>query len=910
MKILLLEDNSTDADLTIIGLSQLIPDISIEHAVTLRQARSLLTANHSFDIAVLDVNLPDGNGLEILIEIRQQDLNFPVIMLTGSGDEETAVTALKSGAEDYIVKRDDYVSNLPESINQAITNFKENAFNKSEVIQVLYIEHHAADIDFTIRHLAQYAPYIHIDPVTTVDEALIKLNSENFKKYKLVLMDYRLPGMDALELIKTIRQKVKLKIPIILVTGQGNEELAVQALKLGANDYLTKSENYLFKLPSVIVNCYQHYELKKRHLAQVESESKYRLLADNSGDIIFTLDMDLNYTYISPAVKTMRGFTPEEAITHKIKEVLTPASYLKVTKLIGTIQSEKSLITGQECLINAVELEMYKKDKSTIWTEVKTSLIFDENKNAVGILGVTRDISERKAISDKLIQLSRAVEQSPTLVEITDIKGNIEYINPKFTETTGYSFKEVVGKNPRFLKSGYTTDKEYKNLWNTITSGGEWRGEFHNKRKDGTLYWEEALISSIKNSEGEITHYLALKSDITEKKKILNELIVAKEKAEESDRLKSAFLANMSHEIRTPMNGILGFSALLSEPELGKEEQQEYIKLIQVSGARMLNLISEIIDISKIESGMMEISLQEVNINEGMDFVFNLLKLDAKEKSIDITHNSNSFPDLYLITDSEKLYAVLTNLVKNAIKYTDKGSIEFGYNIKNSTVEFFVKDTGIGIPLDRQSAIFERFIQVDIANIAARHGAGLGLAIAKAFVKLLDGDIWLESQEGMGTTFYFTLPFNTKNKEPSLQTNTIKKIGKENATHINSKLKILITDDDTISRKLISKSVNEFAREIIEAKNGLEAVEKFKENSYFDLILMDVQMPIMNGYDAITEIRKLDKNIIIITQSAFGLTGDREKAISAGSNDYITKPIDKNELVLLLNKYFNPSKVN
>ncbi|MCW2118388.1 response regulator [Flavobacterium sp. 7A] len=909
MKILLLEDNSLDADLTIISLSRLLPNSTIEHASTLLKARSLLSVNNSFDIALLDVNLPDGNGLEILIEIRKQDLSFPVIMLTGAGDEETAVTALKSGAEDYIIKRGDYIANLPEYIHQAIINFKENTFTKSEVIEVLYIEHHAADIDFTIRHCAQYAPYIHIDAIASAKEALLILKNERYKKYKLILMDYRLSGMDALELIKTIRQTIKLKIPIILVTGQGNEELAVQALKLGANDYLTKTENYLIKLPSVIVNCYQLYELKKRQLAQVESESKYRLLADNSGDIIFTLDMDLNYTYISPAVKTMTGYEPEEAIKHKLNDVLTPMSFQKMIKLIENLQSESTTVSSKDCIVNAVELEMYLKDGSTIWTEIKVSLILDKNKNPVGILGVTRDISTRKAISDKLLQLSHAVEQSPTLMELTDNQGNIEYVNPKFTETTGYTLEEVVGKNPSFLKSGFTTDSEYEILWKTISAGKEWQGEFLNKRKDGSLYWVEALISSIKNLDGDITHYLAVKSDITEKKKIVDELLKAKEKAEESDRLKSAFLANISHEIRTPMNGILGFSALLSDPGLGKEEQQEYIKLIQISGARMLNLISEIIDISKIESGMMEVSIQEVNVTEKVNFVFELLKLDAAQKSIKIVNKSNQSFNLFLNTDPEKLYAILTNLVKNAIKYTDNGSVEFGYTIKESTVEFFVKDSGIGIPLDKQAAIFERFIQVDIANIEARHGAGLGLAITKSFVQLLDGKIWLESQIGIGTTFYFSLPYNMQGKKTKLEENSIIKKEQDIVTPLNSKLKILIVDDDAISRKLISKSVNDFGKEIIQAKNGLEAVTKFKENTGIDLILMDVQMPEMNGYEAIKEIRKFDREIIIITQSAFGLTGDREKAILAGSNDYITKPINKSELTLLINNYFFSTKV-
>jgi CheY-like chemotaxis protein len=343
---------------------------------------------------------------------------------------------------------------------------------------------------------------------------------------------------------------------------------------------------------------------------------------------------------------------------------------------------------------------------------------------------------------------------------------------------------------------------------------------------------------------------------------------------------------------------------LLSEPGLSNEEQQEYIKLIQISGARMLNLISEIIDISKIESGMMEVNLEEVNINEKVDYVFDLLKLDAEEKSIQLSYNSKLFADLYLVTDHEKLYAILTNLVKNAIKYTNKGTIDFGYTVKNEAVEFFVKDTGIGIPMEQQSAVFERFIQVDIANIQARQGAGLGLAISKAFVQLLGGKIWLESQEGIGSTFYFSLPLDTKNKGKKSQINRIQKREKEKVPQINTKLKMLIADDDIISRKLILKSVNEFGKEIIEAKTGREAIEKFKDNTDIDLILIDVQMPDMNGYEATKEIRKLNTNVIIITQSAFGLNGDREKALSAGSNDYITKPIDKTELVIMLNKYF------
>jgi signal transduction histidine kinase len=251
-----------------------------------------------------------------------------------------------------------------------------------------------------------------------------------------------------------------------------------------------------------------------------------------------------------------------------------------------------------------------------------------------------------------------------------------------------------------------------------------------------------------------------------------SDLLKAKLKAEESDKLKTAFLTNMSHEIRTPMNGILGFSTLLSEPGLNGKDQQEYIAMIQKSGSRMLNIINEIIDISKIESGQMDIQLSRANINEKIEHVFKLLNPEAEIKNISLSfENGLSFYNAYIQTDGDKLYAILTNLVKNAIKYTNKGSIKFGYNIvethgRASLLQFFVKDTGIGIPPHRQEAIFDRFVQADIADLEARQGAGLGLSITKYYVEMLGGRIWLESEHQKGSTFYFTLPFheNTTNR--------------------------------------------------------------------------------------------------------------------------------------------------
>jgi signal transduction histidine kinase/CheY-like chemotaxis protein len=384
------------------------------------------------------------------------------------------------------------------------------------------------------------------------------------------------------------------------------------------------------------------------------------------------------------------------------------------------------------------------------------------------------------------------------------------------------------------------------------------------------------------------------------------ELLKAKEQAEESDRLKSAFLANMSHEIRTPMNGILGFAELLKEPGLTGKEQQDYIKIIEKSGARMLNIINDIVDISKIEAGLMKIEIHELNVNEQILDIYNFFKPEVEAQGMTISF-STPLPakEANLKTDREKVYAILTNLVKNAIKYSNTGTIEIGYKKRECDLEFYVKDTGIGIPNDRHGAIFERFIQADIPGEWAQQGAGLGLSITKAYVEMLGGKIRVESQLGVGSTFYFTLPYNivlTKETE-------VNQLAPSENSELVGKLKILIAEDDEVSEMLIGNTLKTIGKEILKAMTGVEAVEVCKKNPDVDLVMMDIRMPDMGGYEATRQIRKFNNEVVIIAQTAHGLYGDREKAIEAGCNDYIAKPINKTELLILIQKYFGKESV-
>ena len=479
--------------------------------------------------------------------------------------------------------------------------------------------------------------------------------------------------------------------------------------------------------------------------------------------------------------------------------------------------------------------------------------------------------------------------------------GQVLSVNPTLIKMLKFDSQEDLLQRD-LTKGSYVDDGKRIEFRKTLHEKGEiidFESEWLTKNGDIIVVLEAA--KAVKNSNGEIIRYDGTVEDITEKKKIQKELIDALEKATESDRLKSAFLANMSHEIRTPMNGILGFSDLLKEPKLNNEKQQEYIQIIEKSGTRMLNIINDIVNISKIEAGLMKVDIKEANINEQIEYIYTFFKPEVERKGLAFTFNK-TLPDAesILFSDKEKIYAILTNLVKNAIKYTQDGEIELGYEKKNNFLEFYVKDTGVGILKDRQAAIFERFIQAEIEDKMALQGAGLGLAISKAYVEQLGGKIWVESEFGKGSTFFFNLPFQS---EPVVKNSSIirNKVSFDNERLVNRK--ILIVEDDEISKQLLVTILQPLVKEISYVDTGKKAIEFIRKNPDIDLILMDIQMAKMSGYEATRQIREFNKDIVIVAQTAFGLSGDREKSIETGCNDYISKPINKNDLVDLIEKY-------
>ena len=887
----------------------------------------------------------------------------------------------------------------------------------------------------------------------------------------------------------------------------------------------------------------------------VMSEEKYRLIAENSSDVIWIADLDLNFTYLSPSTQKLFGYTPEERDEISIEKLFHPDKIAMIKNLIRE-QYIHYLNSGKhEGII--METTGIHKNGSPVDIEVSAKFIFDQNKQIIGIQGISRNITERKKVEDELRKSEEKykllVETATDSVFLLNEKGIITEINNAALINLGYQRDEIIGQTVHFIDPGFST-KEFLDFWNKQPFNHPLIFESKHRRKDGsyisveissqkflqnkkTFYYGiardiserkkaekrfQALIENapdgvaIMNMQGmmiyaspnairhfgydfeetvgrygnEFTHpddlpavyevlekvmkdpsqkvklqyrfrkksgeYLWIETtfsnllyddavqgivmnftDITERKgmieeltnakekaeqissdliekqaiidsvinnmpfdiwarnneqvcflqnnaskqlwgsllgknpamqeivdetrklwhinneKVLNgeiinceieftdafgrlqsmqnivapiikdnkiigivgtnidisdrkkyekEILEAKEKAQEADRLKTAFLANMSHEIRTPMNGILGFTELLADSHFTGEEKRDFINIIRKSGQRMLNTVNDLIDISKIETGQMQVVLTETNLREQVLNLYNFFKPEASEKLLDFRLSENIDPAVALVrTDVPKLDSIMTNLIKNALKYTDSGFVEIRVSLTGNVFTFSVSDSGIGIPEERKHAIFNRFEQADIEDSRALQGSGLGLAITRAYVVMLGGTIKLESEVGKGSEFTVTIPVEGISEQKVSEATTVNNNAQPSKPH----LKILIAEDDPVGDQYLTILLSELKAEVLHAINGQDAVEICRENADIDIVMMDIRMPVMDGYEATRQIRAFNREVVIIAQTAFALTGDREKALEAGCNDHISKPIKKQDLMQVIGKVLN-----
>ncbi len=786
--------------------------------------------------------------------------------------------------------------------------------------------------------------------------------------------------------------------------------------------------------------------LLKRELDEAKKNftaKKYENLYLNSPLGILTVSKNGNIIDANPRLIELLGSPSIEQT--KLINLLT------FEPLINAGMSAKlseSIKTAQNCQGNGYYVTKWGKE---LYLRYLIIPLFTENTHDFEylqcIISDATDFlkaNETLATHEKnLMQLSSAVEQSSNVVVITDTQGLIEYVNPKFTEVSGYTKDEVVGKNINFFKSGIHDKKFYANLWETISSGKTWIGEFHNRHKNGKIFYEHAVISPIFDNNGNIINYLAVKENVTLLKESQNRLktlinnspdaiffkdgdgrwlevnpvgrklfqlenieyqgltdlelsqlgtfyseaflacstsdedswlnvkttyntehiplpngkvqifdvvktplfnddgsrlglvIIGRDiterqaaadalqkksdeyyalyeehknqnlsltkaivRAEQSDRLKTEFLHNMSHEIRTPLNGILGFSQLLGTPDLAQEKQESFISIIQNSGKQLLRIIDDILEVSRLETKQSEVSQKKVNLNNLIMRLFSKFDLISKEKKIPFYLNKTlTDSECEMLIDDEKLEKILTHLLENAFKFTHGGYVELGYIIDNKLVDFYVRDTGIGIREDKLNVIFERFAQEEEELSRTYGGLGLGLSIAAENAQLMGGKITVHSEKGSGSTFFVELPYRpTSENREKIEKNS------NTATHF-----VLIAEDEEINYLYLETVLltNYHNIRVIHVHNGKEALRYIAGENPADLILMDIKMPEMNGYEATKEIKKLRPNCVIVMQTGYSTGDDRLKAHLCGADDFLSKPISSESLTGIIDKYIH-----
>jgi PAS domain S-box-containing protein len=767
-------------------------------------------------------------------------------------------------------------------------------------------------------------------------------------------------------------------------------------------------------------------ELKNEELEQaynqvIDSEKRYKQLFKNLPLGIFTATSDGKIESINIQMATILGSdSPDRSVKFNLFDLPT-------LKDSSFIKDFKSTITD-----GTSHHKIY--DYTSVWNKktcLKAHILPLDTDGQRKVLVIVEDYTKEREKENRLRILSQGVDNSPASIVVTDAKGYIKFVNKSFLQVTGYTMKELNDGNPSILKSGYHSSEFYKQLWATILSGKEWVGEFRNKKKNGELFWESAMISSLKDEKGRITNFMAIKEDITNKKKVEkelkakteqllslvnntpdnicfketdgtwilantatlsffglkdmpylgktnNELLefskkdneyllydlktdiqawekgtllqyetygtdddnnpivleilklplfnmdgsrkgliiigrditkrkqnekelqIAKERAEESDILKSAFLANMSHEIRTPLNAIMGFSGLLADYSLDKNSMDRFLEIIQINGKQLLTIIDDILLISKLQVSQIKVQTALIDLDQLLSKLYQQFERELdilKEKKIKLSIAKKINATVKVKTDRDKLQIIFSKLIRNAIKFTSKGDVEFGFKMSSDNkITFFVKDTGVGIAHEKKLVIFQKFRQVDDSTTREYGGTGLGLSIVQALIDLLNGELWLNSEVGKGSVFYFSLPLD------EIEIENLQKAEKKPEINWENK-KVLIVDDVSESVFLLTEILKRTNIQVYTATTGIQAIEQYNENPDIDLVLMDIQLPEMSGLEAAEKMKLINPKLTVIIQTAFGQDGYEQKSRDAGCDDIIYKPINPEVLMIKMARF-------
>ena len=653
-------------------------------------------------------------------------------------------------------------------------------------------------------------------------------------------------------------------------------------------------------------------------LALMASETRFQLALDASNDGLWDWDYRSGDTFLSLRFCEICGLTPGvDRGFEFLQEIVLPEDWPGLARAI------ESGLRG-ETPYGEADFRIRTGAGDLRWVHGKGRVV---ERDAAGeplrLIGTVSDITARKNAEENLRKVSLAVEQSPASVEITDLNACIEYVNPAFLASTGYTREELIGTNPRLLRSGKTPPERYAQMWAALVRGETWKGEFVNRRKDGSEYSEFAIISPLRMMGGAVTHYVAVKEDITERKRLgaeldhhrqhleetvarrTEELHVARAQADAANAAKSEFLSHMSHEIRTPLNAIVGLARLLRAND---DRRAERLDQLEQASRHLLGIVNDVLDLSKIEAGHLELETLDFHLPTLLEAVAALVRADALAKGLTVTVDAGDVPQ-WLRGDPTRLRQALLNFAANAVKFAEHG----GVSLRARRLEraggaplarFEVVDSGPGIAPEVAGRLFRAFEQGDVAVRRRHGGTGLGLVITQNLARMMGGDAGVVSQPGRGSTFWFTACL--AEGRPATGARVLDAEACAEATLRARRIsgRVLLVDDDALNRAIGAETLASFGLDVDVAEDGTAALHQVRTTLY-DLVLMDLQMPVMDGLSATRAIRQLEEGarLPVVAMTANAFAEDRRACLEAGMDDVLVKPVDSGVMSATLLKW-------
>lgn len=885
LKILFIEDVPSDVELAV---HELRKEKLIFEYTTVCSGQELVKALSEFkpDLIISDFMMPAFNGMQALKLVRELEPDLPFILFTGSINEETAVECIKEGARDYVIK--EHLTRLPFAVKEAIEQVR---INKEKRASELLLRENEEKLQSIFR----VAP---VGIALLVNRLLIEVNDAlcemtGYERSELIGESSEILYSSGDEFDRAGNEKytqISEKGTAIFETSfkHRNGRLLNILLSSSALD-----KNNLEKGVTLIV--LDITESKRSEKALRESQMLFQTLSQVSPVGIFRTNAEGRTTYVNPEWLKLSGITSEETIGYSWLKSVHPDDRKKLEDTWASDERNQK--------VSKLEYRILRPDGTQVWVLGNAVQEWKDEKIAGYICTIT-DITERKnaeiALRKSEERYRRIFENVQDVYYETSIDGNILEVSPSIKTLSGgqYAMEEILNKS---MYQFYADPEKRNFMMEEIKLKGivnDFEIELINR--DGTLMPCSMSAKLIRNTEGRPEKIIGSLRDITDRKNASNALQNAKEKAEASDKLKTDFLNNISHEVRTPLNGILGFAELISSQNLSADETKESALMLFESSNRLLNTITNYMDISLLTSGSLSVNKKYFIPSLLLKKIFSDFESICSNRKLKLILDvPEEFSSFRINTDPELCQKILSHFIDNAIKFTDKGNIRFGFNLINGQLVFYVKDTGIGIGAESFDAIFERFVKVKKGSFINYEGSGLGLSIAKGMAEAIGGTIRLESHEGEGSVFYLTIP-EGKSGESIAPEGAYRE-----ARHWGTGPLILVAEDDETNFYYLNALITrETGAKVLHASNGRETIDLFRANPDIKLILMDIKMPDIDGFEATKQIKMISDNVVIIAVTAYAMSGDEERIMAAGCDGYLSKPINKKSLMEIIGRLF------